>query len=400
MPFVSGVDLLTLSKKIKDIVFCISSTTSSSSSSSLAIPSPQYLISQPDFKFYLCSKEHCIKFVDLFSSTSLMELLQVDDENVRQNLSTLLNGTTDLIPNQYEGGFKVWEGLYDLIDYIANNNQVLNKLVSDLSVNSQQEFVNILDVRLIRSFNFKMIIIINNIIYFQLGCGSGLLSIFIVARMRRFHPSIKFHIYLQDYNDNVIKYFTIPNVIMNDILLPMVAMSGSEAENEPMIRLVDLMHSTYHFMYGDWKQITGELVTQQLKFDLVVSAETLYSEDNYEKLYNLFQSVLRYPTGQVLIATKSHYFGVGGSARTFLYYIQQQKESATTTPTTTTISQQQTKRIKLDNNSVPNINNYDAASQMGRRSGDAVTRDAHLDGDIVHDIEDHLLRHIILLNWA
>lgn len=39
-----------------------------------------------------------------------MEVLQVDEESVREEMTTILEGETDLIPNKYEGGFKVWEG--------------------------------------------------------------------------------------------------------------------------------------------------------------------------------------------------------------------------------------------------------------------------------------------------
>lgn len=39
-----------------------------------------------------------------------MEVLQVDEESVREEMTSILEGETDLIPNKYEGGFKVWEG--------------------------------------------------------------------------------------------------------------------------------------------------------------------------------------------------------------------------------------------------------------------------------------------------
>lgn len=44
--------------------------------------------------------------------------------NSNNNLDSIevLNGKSDLISNQYEGGFKVWEGLKDLINYFIEFN--------------------------------------------------------------------------------------------------------------------------------------------------------------------------------------------------------------------------------------------------------------------------------------
>lgn len=41
------------------------------------------------------------------------------DENDCKDLNRMLINNTDIIPNQYEGGFRVWEGLYDLIHFFA-----------------------------------------------------------------------------------------------------------------------------------------------------------------------------------------------------------------------------------------------------------------------------------------
>src|SRR5579875_1737980 len=44
-----------------------------------------------------------------------------NDSNKVQTKHQLIDGNTDLIVNQYEGGFKLWEGMYDLINYFGRS---------------------------------------------------------------------------------------------------------------------------------------------------------------------------------------------------------------------------------------------------------------------------------------
>ena len=129
MPFLNNIDLIALSKKINDFIGPDLKSTERN----------RTFRDGTSFRYNLCTKEQCIKFVDLFTSTSLKEVLQIDDEGMKKQLNLLLNGNTDLIPNQYEGGFKLWEGLLDLIDYI-NQNSILD------SVANGKNELDILDV--------------------------------------------------------------------------------------------------------------------------------------------------------------------------------------------------------------------------------------------------------------
>ena len=129
MAFLNNIDLIALSKKINDFIGPDLKSTERN----------RTFRDGTSFRYNLCTKEQCIKFVDLFTSTSLKEVLQIDDEGMKKQLNLLLNGNTDLIPNQYEGGFKLWEGLLDLIDYI-NQNSILD------SVANGKNELDILDV--------------------------------------------------------------------------------------------------------------------------------------------------------------------------------------------------------------------------------------------------------------
>lgn len=79
---------------------------------------------------------------------------------------------TDLKPNVYEGGYKVWECTFDLLDFLKND-----VLVDKLST---------LDI----------------------GCGAGLLGL---------HALLKgaSHVSFQDYNQEVLESLTLPNVLLN-----------------------------------------------------------------------------------------------------------------------------------------------------------------------------------------
>ncbi len=58
-----------------------------------------------------------------------------------------------------------------------------------------------------------------------------------------------------------------------------------------------------------------------LKFDLILTSETIYNRDNYEKLVKVFKCGLS-ETGVVYIASKCHYFGLGGGTYDFIEFIQ------------------------------------------------------------------------------
>ncbi|XP_050310575.1 histidine protein methyltransferase 1 homolog isoform X2 [Anthonomus grandis grandis] len=156
---------------------------------------------------------------------------------------------SDLQNGVYEGGLKVWECTFDLINH-------LTELKLDLKGK------NVLD----------------------LGCGAGLLGI------------LSLHVgalrcTFQDYNLEVLKYVTVPNLKLN----------GEE--------LLDRSE----FYSGDWESFFNQL-TQ--KFDLILTSETIYNIDCYEKLHSTFEKLLK-PDGAIYLAAKSYYFGVGGGIALF-----------------------------------------------------------------------------------
>ncbi|KAK9298128.1 hypothetical protein QLX08_008447 [Tetragonisca angustula] len=170
---------------------------------------------------------------------------------------------SDLIPAKYEGGLKIWECSYDLSQYLFENN-----------VEFQGKFV------------------------LDLGCGTGVIGL--VALLKN---SI---VHFQDYNVEVIKTVTIPNVLLNF------------DDRESVLKRCQ-------FFCGDWGSFTKLRSSNGDKFvryDLIFTSETIYNPDNHKKLYEVFKQRLK-EDGIGLIAGKSYYFGVGGGIRQFQNLIEE-----------------------------------------------------------------------------
>ncbi len=68
------------------------------------------------------------------------------------------------------------------------------------------------------------------------------------------------------------------------------------------------------FYSGDWSRLIALL--GESRYDLILTSETIYSLGSQDSLLALLSKCLR-PEGRVLLAAKTHYFGVGGGLRQF-----------------------------------------------------------------------------------
>lgn len=252
---------------------------------------------------------------------------------------------SDLVPGKYEGGLKLWESSIDLVN-------TLKREIQDGQL----------------SFRGKQVL--------ELGCGHGLPGIFACLK-----GALTIH--FQDFNAEVLRCLTIPNVNAN-----------LEQTNEKLPRHADgAVASTtansiapdIHFYAGDWGELHSLLsmvATDQVDsleeadqclpenglplgnfpyqdtstnnqetptsfpqvkdaecgrkhsrspacerardrdiseggYDIILTAETIYSIGSMQKLYQLIKKCLRPPYGVVYLAAKRHYFGVGGGTRQF-----------------------------------------------------------------------------------
>jgi hypothetical protein len=132
----------------------------------------------------------------------------------------------DIIPGKYEGGFKIWECSYDLA-----------RIIVDPSI-----------LRL----NPKSVL--------ELGCGHGLPGI---ASMMVYGDLNE--IVFSDFNSEVLTDATWPNIVLN---CPNIA---SASEN-----------SIVKCIAGDWTSLSCSIKI----FDLILSAETLYTVESCRKVSN------------------------------------------------------------------------------------------------------------------
>ncbi|KAM9686916.1 histidine protein methyltransferase 1 homolog isoform 1-T2 [Trichechus inunguis] len=214
-------------------------------------------------------------------NVSLVKTILLEKNFPGENIvSKSLSSHSDLITGVYEGGLKIWECTFDLLAYFTK-----------AKVN----------------FAGKKVL--------DLGCGSGLLGIIAFKRGAK-------EIHFQDYNSLVIDEVTLPNVVANSTL--------ENGINEPAVkrgRKSKLAQEQFkcRFFSGEWSEFCELVLSSEklfVKYDLILTSETIYNPDYYSTLHQTFLRLLD-KNGQVLLASKAHYFGVGGGVHLFQKYIEE-----------------------------------------------------------------------------
>ncbi|KAI7862728.1 hypothetical protein BDF14DRAFT_1478180 [Spinellus fusiger] len=127
-----------------------------------------------------------------------------DENETGSEVVSMLNlsGNTDLIKGVYEGGFKTWECSVDLVSFLSQlpEEQRTNKKI------------------------------------LELGCGSSLPALYLLSKDANNRVDV------QDYNEQVIRCITIPNILLNTLLTVQdpstlhekeeASLSDSESESE------------------------------------------------------------------------------------------------------------------------------------------------------------------------
>lgn len=195
----------------------------------------------------------------------------------QENLSFKYDPQTDLIKNIYEGGFKVWECTFDLLNYLVENRATI-------------------------SFKNKSVM--------DLGCGHGLLGILALREGAE-------HVLFQDFNQEVLHILVKKNLALN------------QCSPKDLEQRVIFLSGDWDFLQAKISKSVNEFEQKEKcsqypqKFDILLLSEVIYNQENYAKIANL---VLRFlaEDGLCIMANKLFYFGVGGSMPEFKEYIDKQ----------------------------------------------------------------------------
>ncbi|KAL5171274.1 Histidine protein methyltransferase 1 [Glycine soja] len=180
---------------------------------------------------------------------------------------------SNLVPWKYEGGLKLWEGSLDLIKALRSD--IRNGLIS---------------------FSGKRVL--------EVGSGHGLPGIFALLEGAA-------AVHFQDFNAEVLRFLTIPNLNAN-----LSRDTQLSSFNSTICDKAEVC-----FFAGDWSGIDKLLphVSTDAKnnqgdgYDFILMAETVYSINSLQNLYDLIKKCLQHPDGVVYMAAKKYYFGGGGT---------------------------------------------------------------------------------------
>ncbi|KAM9847962.1 histidine protein methyltransferase 1 homolog [Aulostomus maculatus] len=234
-----------------------------------------------------------------FLNETVFEKTVFEREDEEKILCRAAEQRSDLISGVYEGGLKVWECTYDMLELIERDGE---------------------------TFGGKAVL--------DLGCGAGLLGILSLKRGAR-------QVHFQDYNSTVIEQLTVPNVIINcqedDVdshddkdgkgkgqkLKPEVEDGNPPPKKRATDASLHPLLAKCSFFSGDWSTFLSLVLKKEppLKFDIIFSSETIYNTSYYPALHETLQQLLA-ADGLVYLATKSHYFGVGGGLHLFKTYVE------------------------------------------------------------------------------
>lgn len=255
----------------------------------------------------------------------MMEDISLSDSRKKEEFGILVGETDEDLKNGvYEGGLKSWECSYDVIDKFKEIN-VISKL---------QPKTNII----------------------ELGCGTSLPTLYLLQNLFRDPsktPSEKTKIILSDFNFDVLRLVTLPNIIINwcSTLEAEYLESLQERDVEGNVRAgeIDCTESLLaafvkwlndrkielYFISGGWCREFMNIVFQilpniQEEFTITVTSETIYSPAILPVICEVLKE-LHSPHSITILSAKDIYFGVGGSIVECLQYLESRDIDVITT---------------------------------------------------------------------
>ena len=187
----------------------------------------------------------------------------------------------------------------------------------------------------------------------ELGCGHGLPGCYLLrealALRNQDHDggTSDFSLLLTDYNRSVVMDATVSNLVLNCLSSHIQEFSSEkkqlcngDGEDPPRMvsKAVDTLLQHVRVGAGDWMDMSQKLLVPRNnperkeqsydpllprdgRFDLILAAETIYSESAARETALLLQRHLRPATGVAYVASKRYYFGVGGGVEPFRKFV-------------------------------------------------------------------------------
>ncbi|VEU19793.1 DEKNAAC100813 [Brettanomyces naardenensis] len=257
------------------------------------------------------------------------QLMTEDDfkEGKQNDLFEILIGDTeeDLKNGVYEGGLKSWECSYDLIGKLETLKLDSNGLIPSQPFNC-----------------------------IELGCGTSLPSLYIfdkVIRDRREHAEHRqpVNMVLSDYNYEVLRLVTLPNLFINWCLLaiPQERLQSLQGGQEGSVRQDEIYvspllaeafiqwlknhHIEVNLISGSWCRGFIDIVHTvvpdiEQTTNLVLTSETIYSPAILPVIGEIILELTFGNQPYTILTAKDIYFGVGGSVNQLLEYLQKRNK--------------------------------------------------------------------------
>ncbi|KAK6541020.1 hypothetical protein TWF694_008400 [Orbilia ellipsospora] len=249
-----------------------------------------------------------------------MQLMTEDTMSTDQQKFSAAFTDEDIRTNTYEGGLKSWECSSDLVKQLAQD------------ITAWGNSPRIL----------------------ELGCGTALPSCFILQSLLSSPdtPPHPVHLTVADYNIDVLRLVTLPNLILAYLqntphLSRQSNMEGeneneNEADGEPreielspeilasFLSTLSSKKITISFLSGSWSPAMISLIhgveypstNKEKMCNLILASETIYSPESIPLFVDMIEYTLKEGTGRGYIAAKDIYFGVGGSVKDFVAFVE------------------------------------------------------------------------------
>ena len=249
------------------------------------------------------------------------QVMTEEDGDANEVHSILMGNSSeevDVRKNVYEGGFKLWECSYDLVD----------KLDALYENGETQKFDCLL----------------------ELGCGTALPTCYLMMKLFSSNASNPSHFIFSDFNYEVLRLVTVPNILIHyaATLDPEVLHDLSDSQiplgnDELLLTPAFLEKFTFDlkernmdilFVSGSWGSEFVDLVAPFLP-DMIITSETIYSPDSLPLISDMMVQLFEKSQPYIgLVAAKQYYFGVGGSVKEFLEDLNSKKPDTMTVETT------------------------------------------------------------------